>query len=349
MREVIKQASTVEEAINLALQELNLSREDVTAEVLEYPEKKFFFKKPAKVKVSELENDFNVSELFSQKAEEKKPVVKSEEIIQPKQEKPQPKQEKPKQENQPASKPISQPKKEQVVQDTSLEETEVEVSIEQASDKARYAIEFLDSIVSQFFKGEYKMQPIKTQTGYIIKIVGEDAGSLIGRKGETMEALSYLTSLAANRSDDSFEKISVDVADYRQKREKDLKANAKKIADKVLKTGRAYTFEPMNPYERRIIHATVGEIEGVKSESKGEGSQRRVVVFSATGRKPRPQGDRANGEKRFSKPYQNNHSGAKRPPFNKDRRDKAPAPAQKTREEKMVDNAGTALYSKIEL
>ena len=148
-----------------------------------------------------------------------------------------------------------------------------------------------------------------------------------------MEAISYLTSLAANRFEDSDEKISVDIADYRQKREKDLQQLTKKMAIKVAKSGRSYSFEPMNPYERRIIHSIVGEMTGVKSESKGEGNQRRVVIYSTSPRKPRTNGGR-----------NNNRRGG-----NREKRENQPEVAQKTRETKLVDDAGTSLYSKIEL
>ena len=195
-------------------------------------------------------------------------------------------------------------------------------------------MEFLESVIGQFHKGNYTLTPVKTETGYVIKISGDDAGALIGRKGETMEALSYLTGLAANRSDDSFEKISVDVADYRQKREKDLEAAAKKAAAKVLKTGRPFGFEPMNPYDRRIIHAAISQIEGVKSESKGEGANRRVMVYSTN---PKPRGNDKKGGK---KPYNKN---------NRQRREKPAPQAQKTREEKLIDESSFGLYSKIEL
>ena len=343
MREVIKTAPTVDEAIALALVELGLPREKVTCEVLQYPEKKFFgFKKiPAQVKVSELEEAFSVKDIFAEKTEKKEPAkqqapkAKKE---QPKKEaKPQPKQEKaPKQkpakaevkEEKPVEKP--QPKAEEV----KTEPVETVVAVEDLSDKAKYAMEFLESVIGQFHKGNYTLTPVKTETGYVIKISGDDAGALIGRKGETMEALSYLTGLAANRSDDSFEKISVDVADYRQKREKDLEASAKKVAAKVLKTGRPFGFEPMNPYDRRIIHAAISKIEGVKSESKGEGSSRRVMVYSTN---PKP---RNNDKKGGKKPYNKN---------NRPRREKPAPQAQKTREEKLIDESSFGLYSKIEL
>ena len=202
-------------------------------------------------------------------------------------------------------------------------------------------MEFIQSVIGQFYESEYEFKIFKTQTGFIIKIVGQDAGCLIGRKGETMEALSYLTSLAANRFEDSDEKISVDVADYRQKREKDLVAMAKKMAAKVAKSGRSYSFEPMNPYERRIIHATVSEINGVKSESKGEGSQRRVVIYPTTPRRNNNKGGKGAGK------------GGRNNNRRDNKREKAAPQVQKTRETKLVDDfgdfGGTGLYGKIEL
>ena len=334
MREIIKQASTVDEAIELALRELNLTREQVTCEVLEYPEKRFFFKKPAKVKVCEIEEEFSVKALFeAPKAEPKKAEPKAEKA--------------PKQENKKAEKPAKAPKAEKpakhekpkaepVAEETEEAKTETaleEIPVENATSKVKYSMEFIKSVIGQFYTGEYTFKIYKTQTGYIIKIVGDDAGCLIGRKGETMEALSYLTSLAANRFEDSDEKISVDVADYRQKREKDLQQMAKKMAAKVVKTGRFYSFEPMNPYERRIIHATVGSIEGVRSESKGEGSQRRVVIYSTAPRK-----------------YNGGNKKGGRNSGRRDRREKPAPQVQKTRETKLVDDfGGTGLYGKIEL
>jgi len=333
MREVIKTAPTVDEAIALALAELALTRDEVTVEVLEYPEKKFFFKKtPAKVKVSEIEVEFSVKDIFEKeepkKEEKPAPKAKKEQVKEEK--KPQPKQEKKKAEK-PAA-PKAEPAKAEEKKETKPAVEDTVVPADQLSEKAKYAMEFLESVIGQFHKGNYVLTPVKTETGYVIKISGDDVGALIGRKGETMEALSYLTGLAANRSDDSIEKISVDVANYRQKREKDLENSAKKAAAKVLKTGRPFGFEPMNPYDRRIIHAAISQIEGVKSESKGEGSGRRVMVYS-TNPKPR-NNDRRNGKK----------------PYNKNNRREKPAPqAQKTRKEKLVDESSFGLYSKIEL
>ncbi|MBQ5781791.1 MAG: Jag N-terminal domain-containing protein [Oscillospiraceae bacterium] len=341
MREIIKQAATVEEAIELALKELGLTRGQVTCEVLEYPERKFLFmKKPAKVKVSEIEEEFSVKDLFEDaKPKAEKPAKQEKKAEKPA--KPAKKQEQPKAEPVKETKPQVEEIKAEAETEVAAESEETnleEISVENYPAKVKYSMEFISSVIDQFYTGSYSYKVYKTQTGFIIKILGDDAGCLIGRKGETMEALSYLTSLAANRFEDSDEKISVDVADYRQKREKDLQQLAKKMAAKVAKSGRSYSFEPMNPYERRIIHATVSEMEGVKSESKGEGSQRRVVIYSTAPRKNNShKGGRPNGK-------------GGRNDRRRDRKEKPAPQVQKTREEKLVDDfGGTGLYGKIEL
>ena len=129
----------------------------------------------------------------------------------------------------------------------------------------------------------------------IIRLDGEKLGALIGRRGETMESLSYLASLVANRLEGDYIKLGLDVAGYRDKRESDLTALAQRIGAKVRKTGHSFAMEPMNPYERRIIHSAIGKMEGVRSESKGEGRDRRVVIYSTA---PDAQTDNTYGERR---------------------------------------------------
>ncbi len=311
MREIIKSAATVDEAIELALSELGLTREEVTAEVLEYPEKKLFFKKPAKVKVCEIKEDINLKEIFSEKPKEETkeiPIVKEE--------------------------VKTEVKKEENIQPKAVIETSYE-----KNEKAEYAISFLKSIIDQFYDKEYTLNAIKTEKGYTIEIGGVDVGMLIGRKGETMEALSYLTSLASNGFNNSDERISVDIANYRQKRQTALEDQAKKMAQKVLKSSRPYTFEAMSPYDRRIIHSVVGEIEGVKSESKGEGGSRRVVIIP-TSPKKRNYNNNTNSKKPYQKRNNQNSSFKK---------ENSPVQVQKTRDEKLNEDSKTSLYSKVEL
>ena len=114
----------------------------------------------------------------------------------------------------------------------------------------------------------------------IIRLDGDKMGALIGRRGETMESLSYLASLVANRMEGDYIKLGLDVAGYRGKRENDLTALAQKIGQKVRRSGRCFSMEPMNPYERRIIHSAISQMEGLRSESKGEGKDRHVVIYS---------------------------------------------------------------------
>ena len=111
------------------------------------------------------------------------------------------------------------------------------------------------------------------ERGKLINITGNDAGILIGHHGETLDSLQYLTNLAANKIDKSEgkqrTKITVDIENYRAKREKTLRALARRMAEKALKYRRSIMLEPMNPYERRIIHSEIQNIEGVSTNSVG--------------------------------------------------------------------------------
>ena len=140
-----------------------------------------------------------------------------------------------------------------------------------------------------------------------ITIDGKDASVLIGHHGETLDALQYLANLAANRAEgkDDHERITVDVAGYRARREEKLRELARRQAEKVQKYGRSVMLEPLNPYERRIIHAEIQNIEGVSTNSIGSDSNRKVVIFlteKGMGRLPRPndrrRGDRRDGNRR---------------------------------------------------
>ncbi len=107
---------------------------------------------------------------------------------------------------------------------------------------------------------------------------GENLGVLIGHHGEVLDALQYLLSLVTNRHGEDFVRVTVDIENYRSKRENALKALARKTAARVKKTGRNVTFEPMSAYERRIIHSQAQEIGGVQTHSIGSGEERRVVM-----------------------------------------------------------------------
>lgn len=111
-----------------------------------------------------------------------------------------------------------------------------------------------------------------------IKLSAENIGIIIGRRGETLDALQYLLGLAVNRQSDKFMRVTLDVSNYREKREETLIRLAKKLADKVERTKKNITLEPMNPYERRIIHATLQDYGQVETYSIGDEPNRKVVI-----------------------------------------------------------------------
>lgn len=117
-----------------------------------------------------------------------------------------------------------------------------------------------------------------SEEGFFVDIDSNGSGVIIGRRGETLDALQYLTSLVVNKMDGEYKRITLDSCGYREKREETLIQLAEKISNKVLKTGRPTTLEPMNPYERRIIHSAVAKVEGVNSKSVGEEPYRKVVI-----------------------------------------------------------------------
>ena len=159
------------------------------------------------------------------------------------------------------------------------EEVEVPINIEENA-KVKAAVDYLQEVIEKMGVQDVKFSAVQKGEATIIRMDGEKMGALIGRRGETMESLSYLASLVANRLEGDYIKLGLDVAGYRDKRESDLTALAQRIGAKVRRTGRSFAMEPMNPYERRIIHSAIGKMEGVRSESKGEGRDRRVVIYS---------------------------------------------------------------------
>ena len=121
-----------------------------------------------------------------------------------------------------------------------------------------------------------------TELGKKIDVVGENAGVLIGHHGETLDSFQHLANLAANRTENkktSVPKISVDIESYRAKREETLRSLARRMAHKVVKYKRSVMLEPMNPYERRIIHAELQNFKGVNTNSIGSENNRKVVIY----------------------------------------------------------------------
>ncbi len=117
-----------------------------------------------------------------------------------------------------------------------------------------------------------------TEESLNVDLTGDQTGVLVGRRGETLDAIQYLTSLVVNRSQEEFKRVIVDTENYREKREQTLVKLAERIASKVIKTGKRVVLEPMNPYERRVLHATLQNNPKVETLSEGDEPYRKVVV-----------------------------------------------------------------------
>ena len=143
------------------------------------------------------------------------------------------------------------------------------------------AVDFVKTLIKNMeLDVEVKNEVVK---GKDVKITleGEAAGMLIGHHGETLDAVQYLANLTANKGDedkDDYSKITVDIENYRAKREETLRTLARRMAARVRKNGRNMTLEPMNPYERRIIHSEIQDIEGVSTYSIGSDDNRKIVI-----------------------------------------------------------------------
>ena len=291
---------TVDEARAKACALLGVQADDlnVSYEVLEMPQKTGFLglkTTPAKVRVSVEEPDAPAAPVVEEKVEpEVKPVVEETPAEEPKAE-------------EPAVAPVAEeaaPAEETADPAAEGEEPEVPINIEENA-KVKAAVDYLKEVIALMGVENVTFSAVQKGEATIIRLDGEKLGALIGRRGETMESLSYLASLVANRLEGDYIKLGLDVAGYRDKRENDLTVLAQRIGNKVRKTGRSFAMEPMNPYERRIIHSAISKMEGVRSESKGEGRDRRVVIYSTapdaqtenTYGERRPRGGRGNGRR----------------------------------------------------
>ena len=293
---------TVDEARAKACALLGVQADDlnVSCEVLEMPQKTGFLGlklTPAKVCVSVEEPDAPAAPAV----EEKKAPVQEKAAPAPAVEAPAAPAEPEVKAEEPAA-PVAEAAAEQPAAEE--EETEEPINIEENA-KVKAAVDYLREVIALMGVENVSFSAVQKGEATIIRLDGEKLGALIGRRGETMESLSYLASLVANRLEGDYIKLGLDVAGYRDKRESDLTALAQRIGAKVRKTGRSFAMEPMNPYERRIIHSAISKMEGVRSESKGEGRDRRVVIYSTapdaqtenTYGERRPRGGRGNGRR----------------------------------------------------
>ena len=166
------------------------------------------------------------------------------------------------------------------------------------------AVEYITAVLKAMGAQDFTAEANRDGENLNITLKGDDLGFVIGRRGETIDAIQYLASLAVNRLDGDYMRITIDSGNFREKREKTLESLARRLARNVLKSGRSMTLEPMNPYERRIIHATVATVEGATSSSIGEEPNRRVVISSTN-----PVKKYNNNYKGKKKPYNNGKGG----------------------------------------
>ena len=262
MRTIEMTGKTVEDAVEAACRALGVDRDDlgVSYEVLEFPARRLFKSIPAKVCVK-VEEPEAPAAAPAQPAPEVKEVKAEAAPAAP---------------EAPAVTPEAAPETPAAQAETPAD---IELDIE-ADPQLKAAVDYLTPIFELLGAQGVAFTAHKQGEATILRVSGEHLGGLIGRRGETMESLSYLASLVINRMDGPYVKLGLDVGGYRGKREGDLYALARRIAERVQRTGCCYEMEPMNPYERHIIHTAISAIEGVRSESKGEGNDRRVVIYS---------------------------------------------------------------------
>lgn len=256
---------TEDEAISRALEQLGLDRDDVSVEILERAKAGFLGlgSCPAKVRVSYGPEE----EPASQQLKEEK--VREERVEKPRAPRPEKKTvEKPAEKPQHREEPKQEP-----VQSVKTEELGEEVN----DDRAQEIKKFLSGLLQQLeVQAEIKVY-LPEKGRYKVFLEGQGLGAIIGRRGETLDAIQQLTSYSVNRTG-SRVRIQLDAENYRAKREQSLERLANKVAGKVVKYRRSVTLEPMNAYERHVIHTALQEVPGVTTYSTGVDPNRRVIV-----------------------------------------------------------------------
>ena len=308
MRSVESSAKTMEEAISLGLEELGVSLADVKIDIIDEGSKGFLGilgSKPAVVRLTVNEDEDEANEVLSsfsieenEQAAEKKPARKRSE--KPKAEKAE-KTEKTEKAEKPAKteklaktektekpakaekaeKPAKAPKAEKPAKKEEAPKAEVntaetnECDPETAEGKAQAFL--LD--VTRLMGVEVTVNARRDEEGNVrVDMFGDTLGILIGRRGETLDALQYLTSLYVNRGQEGYTRVTLDTENYRAKREEALRRLANRMANRAVKTGRKVVMEPMNPYERRILHSALQQNDAVTTHSEGEEPNRHVVI-----------------------------------------------------------------------
>lgn len=265
-----KWGTDVDTAVQLALADLKLTIDEVDVTVLEEPSRGFFGigSKLALVRVEKKKTpEVVVSEIKEEKVAEKPEKAQTEKAVAPKKEK----------QNR------DKKNKKHTKEESPKEKVEVKPVIERVSEENlvalenHIAIDFLKEVTAEMGL-ELEITAKAGEESLYLNIQGKDSGTIIGKRGQTLDAIQYLTSLVVNKENEKYTRVVVDAENYRAKREKTLEALAQRLASKVVKTKRSVKLEPMNPYERKVIHATLQSHPQVVTRSEGQDPYRRVVI-----------------------------------------------------------------------
>ena len=279
-KSIVTTGKTIDLAIEAALTQLGLDRDSVSVQVLQKEKPGFlgFGAQPAKVQVSyevadpKPEPQAVKSALGS--ASRSKPRPAAAPVKKPEA----PKAEAPKPEAPKVEKAPKQPKPERKPEAPKApKEPKVFAPVEAGSVEEKIEI-FLKGLLEQMGSQAVPHAVKGEDNTYHVELVGEDLGYLIGRRGDTLDAIQHLCNYSINRDVEGHVRINVDAEDYRAKREDSLRKYARKKAQQVLKARRRTTLEPMNAYERHVIHATLQEMDNITTHSTGTEPNRRVVI-----------------------------------------------------------------------
>ncbi len=265
-----KWGNDIETATQLALKDLKLSIDEVNVIVLEEPSKGFFGigSKLAKVRVEK-------------KAPQKEEIVEKSETIE-KIEASDIKREVPKNKDVvKKDKPKSEKKSEYKASNKNRESINTELLVKKPDNLVpvteHVAINFLKETTEKMGLDVEITAEVNDECVFV-SIEGKGTGTIIGKRGQTLDAIQYLTSLVVNKGTEDYKRVVVDAENYREKREKTLENLAKRLADKAVRTEKSVKLEPMNPYERMVIHLTLSEDDRVITKSSGEEPYRRVII-----------------------------------------------------------------------
>jgi len=281
---------TEDEAIAAALAQLGMDRDDVSVEILERAKKGFLGigASPAKVRVT-----YGVADEPVVTPVEKKPAPEKKPVPEKKPEKPAAPvaavQERPEKKRGDSPRPERRERPQRPAENTNEVSEPVEPVIpgEPCDDeKAKQITAFLEGLLEQLDSDARVKVYLDPEERYKVILEGEKLGALIGRRGETLDAIQQLTNYAVNKGGEKRVRVHVDAENYRLKREQSLQRLAHKVAAKAVKYKRNVTLEPMNAYERHVIHTALQDVKGVTTYSMGTDPNRRVIVaYDNGGRK----------------------------------------------------------------